>query len=131
MGYLGLGEPGLGSLIICAGVWINRNKHVEPLILKFWQGSFQKSRQEYVLEEASDIERAAANTSKRRLSNVQLNVRPSRWHRRRVHLFGFDRVVWTPNPDHWQQTVASRILHRFPFLIELVYWALIYGVSVF
>jgi hypothetical protein len=129
MGYLGLGEPGLGTFIIFAGIWINRNKHVDPLISTIWHKYFRGSQEGLVLEEVSDVERASANTSKRRLSNANSDIHPGKWHRRHLKLFRFDRIVWAPNPDCWQQTIASRMLRRFPFIVEVIYWALIYGVS--
>ena len=128
MGYLGLGEPGLGTCIIFAGVWINRNTTVRELCSSLRQHSrFPQRAPDVVLIDKAEPDRfASANISKRRYSNT--TPPPTRWRSRELRLFGYTQPVQTPDTAVWQNTLLSRVLHAFPFFMEVVYWALIYSV---
>ena len=127
-GYLGLGEPGLGTCIIFAGVWINRNTTVKELTSSISQRlPFHKIHPHVVLPEQAELDRfVSASTSKRRYSNP--THPPNIWRNRELPLFGCTKTIQTPNTAFWRNTVPSRVLHAFPFLMEVVYWALIYSV---
>ena len=129
MTIYGLGEPGLGTCIIIAGVWLNRNTTVRELKSTFLRDtSSNKEVPDIVLHETSESDRsAAANISKRRFSNAP--AAPTRWRKRELRFFGLSKTIHTPNTAVWENTIPSRILYRFPFLMELIYWSLIYGVS--
>ena len=53
----------------------------------------------------------------------------SRWRRREIGILSWKKRVTSPNTRVYRGTLLSRILHRFPFLVEAWYWALIYWVS--
>ncbi|RDA91609.1 hypothetical protein CP533_4635 [Ophiocordyceps camponoti-saundersi (nom. inval.)] len=48
--------------------------------------------------------------------------------RRRLRFFGWETVVTSPDTAVFRHRLLSRLLHRFPFLVEAWYWALIYWV---
>ncbi|KIH87782.1 hypothetical protein SPBR_08931 [Sporothrix brasiliensis 5110] len=49
--------------------------------------------------------------------------------RPRTLYFGpWRRTVWTPNTERFRNRLLSRVLRKFPFLVEAWYWALIYWV---
>ncbi|RDA88234.1 hypothetical protein CP532_0321 [Ophiocordyceps camponoti-leonardi (nom. inval.)] len=52
----------------------------------------------------------------------------SAFRRRRLRFFGWEWVVRAPNTALFRHRLLSRLLHRFPFLVEAWYWALIYWV---
>lgn len=111
MGFLGLGEPSLGTLIIFLGAWINRD--------------FTTPVDRYAHERLSDIERSERPVTK--IEPVVWN-RQDRWRQREISVFGFRKVLNTPNTAVFQNRLLSRLLLRFPFLVEIVYWGLIYSV---
>ncbi|KAL1873989.1 hypothetical protein VTK73DRAFT_640 [Phialemonium thermophilum] len=47
---------------------------------------------------------------------------------RTLRFFGWKRTVQTPNTEIFRDRLLSRVLERFPFLVETWYWALIYWV---
>ncbi|SPO02921.1 related to integral membrane protein [Cephalotrichum gorgonifer] len=51
-----------------------------------------------------------------------------RWRNRRIKAFKYDRMVQTPNTIIFKDRLLSRLLRKFPFLVEAWYWALIYWV---
>lgn len=51
-----------------------------------------------------------------------------RWRTRPVGFLKWKRRVTTPDTSRHSDTVLSRLLYHFPFLVEAWYWALIYWV---
>ena len=51
-----------------------------------------------------------------------------KWHTREVSLLWFRRGITTPNTRVFRNRFLSRLLRKFPFLVEAWYWALIYWV---
>ena len=47
---------------------------------------------------------------------------------RTLRLFGWQTTVATPNTEVFRDRAISRLLRRYPFLVEAWYWALIYWV---
>ncbi|KAK6364410.1 hypothetical protein LTS17_012175 [Exophiala oligosperma] len=116
MGFLGLGEPSLGTFIIFLGAWINRD-FTTPV-----------DRYAYTHHEPhlDDTERSSENPVTK-IEPLAWN-RQDRWRQREISAFGFRKVINTPNTAVFQGRLLSRFLLRFPFLIEIVYWGLIYSV---
>ncbi|KAL2024241.1 hypothetical protein VTK56DRAFT_9397 [Thermocarpiscus australiensis] len=52
----------------------------------------------------------------------------SPWRQRKLRLLGWEGVVTTPNTEMFKDRFLSRLLQRYPFLVEVWYWALIYWV---
>ncbi|KAJ9495459.1 hypothetical protein H2202_008999 [Exophiala xenobiotica] len=115
MGFLGLGEPSLGTLIIFLGAWINRD--------------FTTPIQRYNrCNDSTDVEDTTAVNS--RMANLEPSIpnQQGRWRQREISFLGFRRVIDTPNTGAFQTRLLSKVLLRFPFIVEIIYWALIYGV---
>ena len=49
-------------------------------------------------------------------------------HQRTLRLWKWRCQVWSPNTEVFQDRLLSRVLRKFPFLVEAWYWALIYWV---
>lgn len=47
---------------------------------------------------------------------------------RKIKFLRYQRAVTTPNTRVFKDRLLSRVLRRFPFLVEAWYWALIYWV---
>ncbi|KAI1628243.1 hypothetical protein EDD37DRAFT_607015 [Exophiala viscosa] len=75
-----------------------------------------------------DIEEARLSQGKRSLSPSLLPSQENKWREREIKIMGYHRVIETPNTAVFRNRFLSRILHKFPFLVEGWYWALIYWV---
>lgn len=60
-------------------------------------------------------------------STTSLRDRPN-WRTRNVGIFGWKRSIATPDTRQYRGYFLSRMLYRYPFLIEAWYWFLIYWV---
>ena len=57
-----------------------------------------------------------------------LPLQASRWQTRTIALPFYKATLTTPNTAIYRNRLPSRLLHKFPFLVEAWYWALIYWV---
>jgi len=51
------------------------------------------------------------------------------WRKRTVGVLGWKTHVTSPNTRVFKDSFLSRVLVKFPFLVEAWYWALVYWVS--
>jgi hypothetical protein len=109
MGYLGLGEPSLGTLIIFLGAFINRD-FTTPV------------GRSGVYNLGDDAEEAIKDEA------LSSSLCQSKWRPREIRILGFRTTVLTPNTAPFQTRLLSRLLLRFPFILEIIYWALIYSI---
>ncbi|OAP65772.1 hypothetical protein AYL99_01744 [Fonsecaea erecta] len=128
MGFLGLGEPSWGTLIIFLGAWINRD-FTTPVA---------RSRQGSSVELVDDVDHEMGLGFRETLGSGDSPSTPSpnaarqgQWRHRELSLLGLKTTVQTPDTAVFRNRMSSKVLLRFPFLIEIVYWALIYGVYQF
>lgn len=63
------------------------------------------------------------------LEDVNGTSQLPRRRERTLRLFGWERTITTPNTEVFRDRAISRLLRRFPFLVEAWYWALIYWVG--
>ncbi|KAI5300005.1 hypothetical protein KEM56_002822, partial [Ascosphaera pollenicola] len=68
------------------------------------------------------------NDVERALSSSLLPHQESTWHTREVAIFGWRKKMITPNTARFRNHLLSRLLARFPFLVEAWYWALVYWI---
>lgn len=54
-----------------------------------------------------------------------------KWRRRTLQILSFKFSVTSPNTKVFEDRWLSQMVHRFPFLAEVLYWALIYWVCAF
>lgn len=74
------------------------------------------------------LSRSSSSSGKTLAGDDDLIKPTSRWRTRRLKFFGWEREVTTPNTEIFRDRLLSRVLQRFPFLVEVWYWALIYWV---
>lgn len=122
-------EPLAVIVLLFGGAWINRatdytfsTRHTR------WREDLPVARS-VESDQDLDIEEAQLSLSKRSLSPSLLPSQENKWRERNVRFMGFHRVVETPNTAVFRHRLLSRVLHKFPFLVEAWYWALIYWVS--
>lgn len=117
MGFMGLGEPGLGACIIVLGAWINRD--FKTPVFRNAQESYQ-----FLMEDVGN-----ENAPRSMNTDSEPNDGQRRWRLRDLSMFGYKKTINTPDTSVFRSRFLSRVLLRFPFIMEIVYWTLIYGVS--
>ncbi|OQE20831.1 hypothetical protein PENFLA_c015G07167 [Penicillium flavigenum] len=119
-------EPLVVIVLLFGGTWINRSV-----------GS--SSTRRYSRRNSNDLRRAASfdslesGYSSQSTKDGLLGSRSHSpqapedgWHKRQVGLLGLNFEVSSPNTIVFQDRLLSRLLRKFPFLVECWYWALVY-----
>lgn len=129
-------EPLVVIVLLFGGAWLNRNKDYD-----FWQRTQGWSGQPSISNKKSDEPHLLY--SKPRISSSSSSSDGNRspksspplafcespaLRRRRFQIFSYRRYVTTPNTAVFKDRLLSRVLRKFPFLVEAWYWALIYWV---
>ncbi|TAQ88864.1 hypothetical protein B7494_g2795 [Chlorociboria aeruginascens] len=125
MGGIGaVAEPLVVIVLLVGGTWINRD--FEPgrprPADKRRISSEDVSRNSEIDGLIEDVELP------RSTSPSLLSAQEPQWRTRSVRVFGLKKRVTTPNTSRFKGYFLSRLLQRFPFLVECWYWALIYWV---
>lgn len=112
--------------LLFGGAWINRTRdNAFSATPTRWRAAYDPFTKE---EEDLDMDKARLVPSKRSLSPSLLPSQESKWRDREVKVLGYRKVIQTPNTAVFRNRFLSRVLHKFPFLAEAWYWALIYWV---
>jgi hypothetical protein len=123
-------EPLVVVTLLFGGAWFNRNKDFNfregRAAWATIDGTLKKS-DEFGLRNSSQESLASAESGWARPSSALLHQAPT-LRRRKLQIFGFKRIVTSPNTIVFQDRFLSRVLQKFPFLAEAWYWALIYWV---
>ena len=126
MGVGAILEPLVVVLLLFGGTWINRSKQSISRRCR-WQGdSPYQSRP--CSPDGSDSDEEDGTLSPRSWSPSLLHVPDDRWRKRQIRIFSSRFQVTTPNTAVFQDRLLSRVLRKFPFLVECWYWALVYWV---
>lgn len=131
MGGIGaVAEPLVVITLLFGGTWINRNLNPglrrRPVdVRRISEDDVEGARgwrhreTDALLEEDMD----SRSSSPSLLPDQEPNYRL-----RAIGIWGWNRQVTTPNTRKFKGYFLSRLLERFPFLVECWYWALIYWV---
>lgn len=128
MGVGAVLEPLIVITLLFGGAWINRATEY----------SFSRRRQDEkailrnngVAESIYDVPGMKLPSLKSRsLPPSLLPSQESSTRQRELRILGYSRTVETPNTAVFRHRFLSRVLRKFPFLVEAWYWALIYWVS--
>lgn len=128
-------EPFVVVSLLFGGAWFNRNKDYD-----FWKGtqgwaggSTSHKRRDDFGKRRTSTDSGSPTWSSGSSSPTLSSEDESSWsptsRRRNIRLFGFKKTVTTPNTLIFKDRLLSRVLQKFPFLVEAWYWALIYWVS--
>lgn len=134
-------EPAIIVSLLTGGTLVNRDKSRS-------QGTSSSRRPppwqdlEYATGGASPLEgtedgkelvsrSSSTSTIWHETSDGKTNLPSSRWRERKLKFFGWERTITTPNTEVHKDRFLSRVLRRYPFLVEVWYWALIYWVCAF
>lgn len=131
-------EPLTVVFLLFGGAWINRSPDTfsgTRLALPFVEDETDVLEpplaRQVDIEEELNVQTRCFTRSKRALSPSLLPGQEDKWREREIRIpgLGYRRMVKTPNTAVFRNRLPSRILHKFPFLVEAWYWALIYWVS--
>jgi hypothetical protein len=131
-------EPVVVVFLLLGGAWINRapdatSNSQSPVSLTFEDDDDVPDlplARAVETDDEGDVEKQHISKSKRSLSPSLLPSQEDKWRDRELQLpFVGQRRIQTPNTAVFRHRVLSRVLHKFPFLVEAWYWALIYWVS--
>ncbi|KAL7945487.1 PAP2 superfamily domain-containing protein [Trichoderma barbatum] len=130
-------EPFVVVTLLFGGAWFNRNKDYD-----FWKGTQgwaggstgHKRRDDFGIKRLSTETNTprsptwSSGSSSPTLSSDDESPWSLTTRRRNILFFGFKKTVTTPNTLIFKDRFLSRVLQKFPFLVEAWYWALIYWV---
>jgi hypothetical protein len=122
-------EPLVVVVLLFGGAWINRVTDLSFSTHKSqWQGydPFEEANAAF---QSYRTNGESAKNKKRCLSSLLLPSEESSWRERDIGILGLQRRICSPNTAVFQNRLLSRLLRKFPFLVECWYWALIYWVS--
>lgn len=120
MGIGTVAEPLIVVTLLFGGTWINRNKEYKLFGRQRDHTSSPRSS-----SPDSESGRSSVSSSASLLTNID---EVPKWRTRQLRFFGFSTEVTSPNSRRFKDYFLSRLLRKFPFLVEAWYWALIYWV---
>lgn len=122
-------EPLVVVTLLFGGAWFNRNKDYNFREGRdAWasiDGTFKKT-DEFVKRNLSQESLSSSESSWSH--STPLIYDPTTRRQRKLSILGYEKVVSTPNTLVFRDRFLSRVLQKFPFLVEAWYWALIYWV---
>ena len=132
MGAGALIEPLVVVSLLFGGTWVNRNTRYRIFDRRHASRStHSRSSSPGSTESGYSSPRSSSSLlDDHRVSSPSLlTPQEPYWRKREVRLFGWRREVVSPNTRRFEGYFLSRLLRKFPFLVEAWYWALIYWVS--
>ncbi|KAJ4362503.1 hypothetical protein N0V83_010597 [Neocucurbitaria cava] len=117
-------EPLVVITLLFGGTYVNRNSEYRLLgRRRIYQNSPRSSSP--ASSSSFDSGRSSPSSSASLLANVDDEPK---WRKREIKILGLRKEVISPNTRRFQDYFLSRLLKKFPFLVEAWYWALIYWV---
>lgn len=123
-------EPLAVLVLLFGGTWVNRNKNYSIFGRKR-----SRSQEKYLQGDGDESPYSAGsptstdNLLEDGLPSSSLGSHEPTWRRRAVKAWRVGFTVTSPNTRRFKDYYLSRVLLKFPFLVEAWYWALIYWVS--
>jgi hypothetical protein len=116
-------EPLVVVTLLFGGTWVNRNTEYRLFNRRRIYTHSPRSS-----SPSSSIESGRSSLS----SSVSLLSQDDepKWRVREINIMGFRKELVSPNTRQFQDYFLSRVLKKFPFLVEAWYWALIYWVNI-
>jgi hypothetical protein len=131
MGAGAILEPLVVIVLLFGGTWINRSTATFS--------SVRRVRRSSTSTRACSPDSLESGLSSPTAKDALLNSRsPSptlvplddaRWRKRQIRILSYTFEVKSPDTAVFQDRLLSRLLRKFPFLVECWYWALVYWVS--
>ncbi|KUJ24669.1 uncharacterized protein LY89DRAFT_663391 [Mollisia scopiformis] len=120
MGGIGaVAEPLVVIALLVGGTWINRD---------FEPGRRRRPNDTRRISNDATYRDIEEDGEARSTSPSLLVTQEPEWRTRTLGAWGIKKEVTTPNTRRFRGYFLSRLLEKFPFLVECWYWALIYWV---
>ncbi|KAH7370963.1 integral membrane protein [Pyrenochaeta sp. MPI-SDFR-AT-0127] len=117
-------EPLVVVTLLFGGTWVNRNSDYR---LFGRRRVYRSSPRSSSPASSSSFESGRSSPSST-ASLLGGGDEVPKWRKREIQFFGLRKEVVSPNSRRFQDYFLSRLLQKFPFLVEAWYWALIYWV---
>lgn len=117
-------EPLAVVVLLFGGTWINRRSGCSASQL-----APEHSQADSPGPQLSDESRASSPDLENADPRRPLLTFQRQWQKRTIYVLGVSWKVATPDTSIFQDRFLSRVLRKFPFLVECWYWALVYWVS--
>lgn len=118
-------EPLVVVTLLFGGTWVNRNSDYRL----FGRRRVYRSSPRSSSPASSSSFESGRSTPSSTASLLSGGDDVPKWRKREITLFGMRKEVVSPNSRRFKDYFLSRLLQKFPFLVEAWYWALIYWVS--
>ncbi|KAF2104902.1 hypothetical protein NA57DRAFT_71103 [Rhizodiscina lignyota] len=131
MGVGGLVEPAVVIGLLFGGTWINRNTSYSMYNSSRssrWRKDPLDRMEDDIGSPPPPVHGLGENSGSGPSSPSLLPAQEPTWRKREVNLWGWRRELTSPNTRVFKGCLLSRLLRKFPFLVEAWYWALIYWV---
>ncbi|KAJ4351804.1 uncharacterized protein N0V89_007148 [Didymosphaeria variabile] len=130
MGVGAFMEPLVVVTLLFGGTWVNRNTKYRIFDRRRDHSSSRSTSPDSSVESGRSSPRSSASLldGYRASSPSLLTGQVPHWRKREIRLLGFRAEVVSPNSRRFEGYFLSRLLQKFPFLVEAWYWALIYWV---
>lgn len=132
-------EPLVVVTLLFGGTYFNRNTSYQMFPYRRDRRHSRRSAQQLRDDSPDTIESGMSSPSEEQtlISDADVRARSpsllqqqeSKWRKREIRILGMRKEVTSPNTRVFKDRLLSRLLQKFPFLVEAWYWALIYWVS--
>ncbi|KAL1958018.1 hypothetical protein VTO42DRAFT_5230 [Malbranchea cinnamomea] len=120
-------EPLVVVVLLAGGAWINRETDVVRSYSRRNGAPYDdRDEEDGVFEDSRDADIQVPAVPSRAHSPSLINTPEERWRKRNIGCWRWRTQVETPNTAIFRNRPVSRLLHKFPFLVECWYWALVY-----
>ncbi|KAH7165809.1 PAP2 superfamily-domain-containing protein [Dactylonectria macrodidyma] len=121
-------EPLVVVTLLFGGSYFNRNKDYSISSGRAgWTGDKTRKKSDDLGRKLSSDSLMSGWSNNSSSATLAANEQPT-LRRRKLQLFGYKRIITSPNTLVFKDRTASRILQKFPFLVEAWYWFQIYWV---
>ncbi|KAF2744946.1 integral membrane protein [Sporormia fimetaria CBS 119925] len=122
-------EPLVVVTLLFGGTWVNRNTQYR-LFRRSRRSSTSRSSSPHSVESGPSSPRSSSGLldEHRASSPSLLTPQELTWRKRELRILGWRKEVTSPNTRKFQGYFLSRLLQKYPFLVEVWYWALVYWV---
>ncbi|GFF57243.1 hypothetical protein CNMCM6936_004429 [Aspergillus lentulus] len=128
MGAGAILEPLVVIVLLFGGTWINRSTAAFSSVRRVRRSSTStRACSPDSLESGLSSPTAKdALLNSRSPSPTLVQLDDARWRKRQIRILSYTFEVKSPDTTVFQDRLLSRLLRKFPFLVECWYWALVY-----
>ncbi|SPJ76408.1 related to integral membrane protein [Fusarium torulosum] len=119
-------EPLIVVTLLFGGAYLNRSKDYDFWTNKTGLPGLKGYKRSDDLPKRESTDSLMSSWSGSHSPSFDTSDTQSTLRRRKLQIFGYKRIVSTPNTHVFEDRLLSRLLKKLPFLVECWYWFLIY-----